>query len=138
MTSGTYENEKLPEDRELKDLILNNSQRICAQTNDLTPPCPPQSLIVSDEFSCENYFDNQSCDIREFENRIEWQVDGIYVERIQDFLISIFLMTIKILIKLVTPQTHFLFIKIYQVYRDIIMSLLLIDQETKVCRPIHL
>ena len=76
MTSGTYENEKLPEDRELKDLILNNSQRICAQTNDLTPPCPPQSLIVSGEFSCENYFDNQSCDIREFENRIEWQVDG--------------------------------------------------------------
>ena len=76
MTSGTYENEKLPEDRELKDLILNNSQRICAQTNDLTPPCPPQSLIVSDEFSCENYFDNQSCEIREFENRIEWQVDG--------------------------------------------------------------
>ena len=63
---------------------------------------------------------------------------GIYVERIQDFLISIFLMTIKILIKLDTPQTHFLFIKIYQVYMDIIMSLLLIDQETKVCRPIHL
>ena len=75
-TSGTYENGKLPKDLEYKDLLLNNSQRICAQTNDLTPPCPPQNLSVTDEFECENYFDNLSCETREFENRIEWQFDG--------------------------------------------------------------
>tara|TARA_B100001564_G_scaffold346104_1_gene345477 strand:- start:443 stop:3265 length:2823 start_codon:yes stop_codon:yes gene_type:complete len=75
VTSGSYENNNLPKDVEFDDLLLNNSQRICAQTNDLTPPCPPLNFKVSDDFNCENYFNNLSCDVREYENRIEWQID---------------------------------------------------------------
>ena len=36
-TSGTYENERLPLNLDTNDLLLNSSQKICAQTNDLTP-----------------------------------------------------------------------------------------------------
>jgi hypothetical protein len=75
ITSGSYENNNLPKDVEFDDLLLNNSQRICAQTNDLTPPCPPLNFKVSDDYSCQNYFNNLSCDVREYENRIEWNID---------------------------------------------------------------
>ena len=75
ITSGTYENDKLPENIELKDLLLNNSQKICAQTNDLTPPCPPLNLSISDSYDCKSYFDNLSCGVREFETGIEWQLN---------------------------------------------------------------
>ena len=30
---------------------------------------------LSDEFNCQNYFNNLSCEIRDYENRIEWQVE---------------------------------------------------------------
>ncbi len=72
ITSGTYENDKLPSNMINDDLLLNNSQKICAQTNDLIPPCPPIEFKVSDQFSCEYYFFDKSCDLKDFENRIEW------------------------------------------------------------------
>lgn len=75
VTSGTYENNLLPEDSIFKDLLLNNSQKICAQTNDLTPPCPPIDFKVSDESKCENYFLSSSCDLKDFENKIEWSIE---------------------------------------------------------------
>jgi len=71
-TSGTYENERLPTNLESNDLLLNSSQKICAQTNDLTPPCPPVNFKISDQYSCDYYFFDKSCDEKDFENRIEW------------------------------------------------------------------
>lgn len=75
VTSGSYENDKLPLNLIYKDKLVNNSQKICAQTNDLTPPCPPVNFKISDDYSCENYFSDKSCEIKDFENRIEWTIE---------------------------------------------------------------
>ena len=75
ITSGSYENDKLPLNLIYKDKLINNSQKICAQTNDLTPPCPPVNFKISDDYSCENYFSDKSCEIKDFENRIEWTIE---------------------------------------------------------------
>ena len=74
VTSGSYENDKLPELKDIKDLLKNKSQKICAQTNDLTPPCSPVNFKISDDFTCENYFSDKNCSIKDFENRIEWNI----------------------------------------------------------------
>tara|TARA_B100000902_G_scaffold399280_1_gene469402 strand:+ start:6072 stop:8906 length:2835 start_codon:yes stop_codon:yes gene_type:complete len=75
ITSGSYENDKLPLNLIYKDKLVNNSQKICAQTNDLTPPCPPVGFKISDNYSCESYFSDKSCEIKDFENRIEWTIE---------------------------------------------------------------
>lgn len=82
ITSGTYENNKLPLNIIYDDLLLNNSQKICAQTNDLIPPCPPNEFKISDQYSCEYYFYDKSCDMKDFENRIEWNIgeDDCYLD----------------------------------------------------------
>jgi len=74
VTSGSYENDKLPELKDIKDLLKNKSQKICAQTNDLTPPCSPVNFKISDDYTCENYFSDKNCSIKDFENRIEWNI----------------------------------------------------------------
>ena len=74
VTSGSYENDKLPELKDIKDLLKNKSQKICAQTNDLTPPCSPVNFKISDDYTCENYFSDKTCNIKDFENRIEWNI----------------------------------------------------------------
>ena len=76
ITSGTYENDSLPKTLENGYEILNKSQKICAQTNDLIAPCPPVGFKISDEFNCENYFDGKSCSLKDFWNRIEWDSDN--------------------------------------------------------------
>ena len=76
ITSGTYENSVLPLDISHGDNLLNKSQKICAQTNDLVPPCPPVNFKISDDYICENYFSNKSCSIKDFENRIEWEIEN--------------------------------------------------------------
>ena len=75
VTSGSYENNTLPQMIHLKDLLSNKSQRICAQTNDLTPPCPPVDFKISDDYLCDNYFADKSCEIKDFENRIDWSIE---------------------------------------------------------------
>ncbi len=75
ITSGSYENDKLSLEFLSSEILKNKSQKICAQTNDLTPPCPPLSLKISDDFLCENYFTEKSCEIKDFENRIEWETE---------------------------------------------------------------
>ena len=75
ITSGSYENDKLPLNVVYNDKLLNKSQKICAQTNDLTPPCPPVKFKISDEYLCENYFSDKSCEIKDFENRIDWEIE---------------------------------------------------------------
>ncbi len=82
VTSGTYENDRLPLNIINDDLLINNSQKICAQTNDLIPPCPPIEFKVSDQYSCEYYFFDKSCDMKDFENRIEWSTgnDDCYLD----------------------------------------------------------
>ena len=39
------------------------------------PPCPPVDFKISDQFICENYFIDKSCELKDFENRIEWELD---------------------------------------------------------------
>ena len=75
VTSGSYENDSLPKSLENGYQIFNKSQKICAQTNDLVPPCPPVDFKISDQFICENYFIDKSCELKDFENRIEWELD---------------------------------------------------------------
>ena len=67
-TYGSYGNELLPEP------LINKSQITCAQPNDTISPCRPPILSFSDNFSCEDFF-QQECGANIFENRIEWTVD---------------------------------------------------------------
>ncbi len=72
ITSGTYENDKLPKTINNDYKLLNKSQIICSETNDLVPPCPPMSLELDDQFNCTNYLVDKPCELSTFENKFNW------------------------------------------------------------------
>ena len=76
ITSGTYENDLLPKTAENDYKLLNKSQIICGETNDLIPPCPPISLVLDDEFSCKEYLKDKSCDLNVYENKFNWSKEN--------------------------------------------------------------
>jgi len=68
-TQGSYGNP------EINEPLVNNSQVICAQPNDRTPPCDPVSLIIDGNFTCDAVLASQSCDFSAFSNQITWVND---------------------------------------------------------------
>lgn len=68
-TRGTYGNPQIPSP------LLNDSQIICGQPNDMIPPCPPIALRIDEDFDCVGYLESISCNFRDFENRILWDLD---------------------------------------------------------------
>jgi hypothetical protein len=66
---GTYGNPSI------KEPLLNSSQIICGQTNDMIPPCPPISFRLDNAFDCLSYLESVSCNFRNFENKILWELD---------------------------------------------------------------
>ncbi len=66
-TQGSYGNPILPEP------LLNNSQIVCAQPNDLLPPCPPVAIRLDEAFDCESYLAERGCAFGNFENSIIWE-----------------------------------------------------------------
>lgn len=70
-TSGTYDNDLLPEP------LLNKSQIICGQPNDSIPPCPPINFTFSASLSCEAQVANTPCGLEDqFSNEFSWQENG--------------------------------------------------------------
>ena len=69
-TQGSYGNKLLPEP------LVNRSQIICAQPNDIVPPCTPVSVnFTSDNnFECEAQFVCGS-NVVSLENVIQWRAD---------------------------------------------------------------
>ena len=66
-TQGSYGNALLPEP------LINNSQIICAQPNDIIPPCPPISISFDSNFKCENQV---SCGENiQLRNVLNWEFD---------------------------------------------------------------
>jgi len=68
-TQGSYGNPEIDEP------LINNSQIICAQPNDRTPPCDPVSLVIDGNFTCDAVLASQSCDFSAFSNQISWVND---------------------------------------------------------------
>jgi gliding motility-associated-like protein len=68
-TQGSYGNPEIDEP------LINNSQIICAQPNDRTPPCDPVSLVIDGNFTCDAVLASQSCDFSAFSNQITWVND---------------------------------------------------------------
>ncbi len=68
-TQGSYGNPIIAEP------LINDSQIICGQPNDLVPPCPPVSFRLEDGFDCESFLANRGCGFREFENSLVWEMD---------------------------------------------------------------
>ncbi|WP_425392295.1 gliding motility-associated C-terminal domain-containing protein [Ekhidna sp.] len=70
-TSGTYDNELLPEP------LLNNAQIVCVQPNDTIPPCPPVSVQFNASLTCEQQLESIPCGIdNQFSNEFSWIEDG--------------------------------------------------------------
>lgn len=67
-TQGSYGNALLPEP------LINNSQIICAQPNDIIPPCPPVSVSFNTNFTCDN---QASCGQNvQLSNVLNWEYDN--------------------------------------------------------------
>ncbi|MFY0627496.1 MAG: gliding motility-associated C-terminal domain-containing protein [Reichenbachiella sp.] len=69
-TKGTYGNVAFTEP------LLNKSQVVAAQPNDLDPPCTPVSFQESNSFDCEAFLATRGCDYSDFSVTLEWQQDG--------------------------------------------------------------
>lgn len=69
-TQGSYGNPIIVEP------LLNNSQIICGQPNDLVPPCTPLGFRLEDGFDCESFLANRGCGFRDFENSLVWEMDN--------------------------------------------------------------
>ena len=71
-TQGSYGNPLIPEP------LLNNSQIVCAQPNDLVPPCMPilaiENLGVE---ACEAALADQPCNFNDFANTLRWSVEDL-------------------------------------------------------------
>ena len=86
ITSGTYENDKLPRSINGDYRLLNKSQSSCAETNDLIPPCHPQNFELDNEFSCISYLVDKPCNLSSFENKFNWsKVDNICSDDIKSY-----------------------------------------------------
>lgn len=69
-TKGSYGNEDLP------DPLLNKSQIVSAQPNDLIPPCTPVSFGVQDDFDCSSFLATRGCSFSDFSITLEWDEEG--------------------------------------------------------------
>lgn len=65
-TQGSYGNPDIIEP------LMNTSQTICGQPNDLIPPCTPISFRLDETFDCETFLDGRGCFFNDFQNRIFW------------------------------------------------------------------
>jgi gliding motility-associated-like protein len=68
-TQGSYGNDALAEP------LINNSQIICGQPNDKTPPCGPVNFVLDETFGCDAVLQSQSCDFSAFSNKLSWEKD---------------------------------------------------------------
>ncbi|NOT76914.1 MAG: gliding motility-associated C-terminal domain-containing protein [Cyclobacteriaceae bacterium] len=65
MTQGVYGNPLI------KEPFKNFSQIICAQPNDLEPPCKQELSIVAT--TCDQYYTSQPCSVQSFSNTVSWK-----------------------------------------------------------------
>lgn len=68
-TQGSYGN------LNINSPLINQSQLICAQPNDQTPPCTPVGFELDDAFTCDVVLRGQSCDFSAFTNKLSWGRD---------------------------------------------------------------
>lgn len=68
-TQGSYGNTQIIEP------LLNRSQEVCGQPNDLIPPCTPVSFRLDESFDCESFLDGRGCFFSDFENKILWTLN---------------------------------------------------------------
>ncbi|MFZ9045584.1 MAG: gliding motility-associated C-terminal domain-containing protein [Cyclobacteriaceae bacterium] len=69
-TFGTYDNSPL-----LPEPLINSSQIICAQTDDLTPPCVPLNLKSSRASDCVSFLSSVGCNYTSYNNEFTWEPD---------------------------------------------------------------
>ncbi|MEL7145556.1 MAG: gliding motility-associated C-terminal domain-containing protein [Bacteroidota bacterium] len=70
VTQGTYGNPGIDEP------LLNRSQVVCSQPNDVIAPCEPLPFTFDPAFDCEAVVRDQPCDFNEFTNHLLWEADS--------------------------------------------------------------
>jgi len=68
-TQGVYGNEMVDEP------LINRSQIICANPNDIIPPCTPVAFRFDQDLTCEERISDQICSFENFFNLITWERD---------------------------------------------------------------
>ena len=68
-TRGGYGNPKIVEP------FLNKSQLVCAEPNDMDPPCTPISFRINDGQDCQQLLEIEECSVDEYSNLISWELD---------------------------------------------------------------
>lgn len=68
-TQGVYGN------LDIEEPLINRSQILCAQPNDIIPPCTPLSFVFDPEFLCEELIKDKPCGFTDFTNHLIWERD---------------------------------------------------------------
>ena len=68
-TKGSYGNAQIAEP------LLNRSQVICAEPNDLDAPCTPVSFRINQGMSCDEIVRDKGCFFSDFVNEVSWELD---------------------------------------------------------------
>ena len=67
-TFGSYDNSPL-----LPEPLVNQSQIVCAQPNDNTPPCMPVNLRSSRGANCVDFLSSVGCNYTSYNNEFSWE-----------------------------------------------------------------
>ncbi len=68
-TKGSYGNPQIDAP------LLNKSQVVCAEPNDMDPPCAPLSFKINEGKSCEELIADKGCFFSDFTNELTWEID---------------------------------------------------------------
>ncbi|MFY0652027.1 MAG: gliding motility-associated C-terminal domain-containing protein [Cyclobacteriaceae bacterium] len=68
-TKGSYGNPQIAEP------LLNKSQVVCAEPNDMDPPCTPISFSINEGKVCEELVMDRGCFVNDFSNLLSWELD---------------------------------------------------------------
>ncbi|MEQ9286479.1 MAG: gliding motility-associated C-terminal domain-containing protein [Cyclobacteriaceae bacterium] len=55
--------------------LLNKSQVVCAEPNDMDPPCTPISFKINDGMECEELISDKGCFFSDYTNILTWELD---------------------------------------------------------------
>lgn len=59
----------------IEEPFLNKSQLVCAEPNDMDPPCTPLSFRINEGFDCLELGQVEDCSVEDYTNLISWELD---------------------------------------------------------------
>jgi len=68
-TNGSYGNPLI------ESPLVNKSQVVCAEPNDMDPPCTPISFKINDGMDCSDIIKDKGCFFSDYTNLVTWELD---------------------------------------------------------------